>query len=80
MNDKLFVDQKNKFNSLSELIEFYQKNPAGLIYVLKYAAEKNFIDIKSIFSSLSNVYSNNCCINKFDLNSNLDLFRIKMIF
>jgi hypothetical protein len=36
MNEEFFIDPKNKFSSLTELIEFYQKNPAGTLFIFFY--------------------------------------------
>lgn len=54
---KYFIDLKNKFNNLGELVEFYQKNAAGLVCLLKSAAEKQFIDKKALLDLLEINYS-----------------------
>jgi hypothetical protein len=48
---KYFITTKNKFNNLVELVEYYKKNPAGLICSLKHPAKKGLLDVKPTITS-----------------------------
>ena len=46
LDGKYFITTKNKFNNLVELVEYYKKNPAGLICSLKHPIKKGLLDVK----------------------------------